>query len=274
MPMKHFTIPFFIPLKGCPNLCVFCDQSKITGKNAPLHEEVAPKIEKYLSTMPAEGAHIEVGFFGGSFTGLRVHEIESYLKPVREFIDSGRVKGIRISTRPDLIDEEIIKVLKKNKVICIELGVQSMSEDVLEEAKRGHTSKDTVEASRIILGSGIKLGHQMMVGLPGSTYEDEQYTASRIKELGATEVRIYPVIIIKGTELARSWRKGEYKPLPMDEAVLRSGKLINYFEANGVKVIRCGLHPSEGLTSGDEFLAGPFHPAFGQKARQCASGLK
>jgi len=270
--MKHYTIPFFIVHRGCPHKCVFCDQARITGQKQPSPGEVAPKIEKYLSTMPSSGARVEAGFFGGSFTGLALEEQERYLAPVRRFLDGGRVHGIRLSTRPDLIDDEILSFLKGMGVSCVELGVQSMSEEVLAASKRGHSAEDVEKASALILGQGMELGHQMMLGLPLSGYEEELHTAESIVRLGASQVRIYPVIVMKGTELAEAWKRGDYAPLDLDEAVERSARLIVFFNANGVKVIRCGLHPSEGLLTGEEYLAGPFHPAFGHLARQRARG--
>jgi histone acetyltransferase (RNA polymerase elongator complex component) len=271
--MKHYTIPFFIPHKGCPHKCIFCDQRSITGENMPDLSDIPEKIERYLSTMPSRGAHIEVGFFGGTFTGLPLEEQKAFLDPAKMFLDQGRIQGIRLSTRPDLIDEAKVSFLKAHGVTCIELGVQSMSDKVLSAAKRGHTAEDTESASRMILGAGLTLGHQMMLGLPHSGFDEEFYTAKRIRELGASQVRIYPVIVIKGTELADRWSRGEYFPLDEEEAIERSARLIVYLESGKTKVIRCGLHPSEGLISGEEYLAGPFHPAFGQKARIRASNI-
>ena len=270
---KHYTIPFFIPHKGCPYKCIFCDQKRITGEDMPDPKEVPERVEKYLSTMPREGAHIEVGFFGGSFTGLSRKAQKDFLDRARPFLEKGSIQGIRLSTRPDLIDEEKVSFLKEHGVTCIELGVQSMYDKVLLAAKRGHTAENVEKASRIILKEGLMLGHQMMLGLPLSGLDEELYTAMRIWQLGACQVRIYPVIVIKGTELADLWTKGGYRPLDEEEAVRRAAKLISYFASKNVKVIRCGLHPSEGLLSGEEYLAGPFHPAFGQKARNKAKGL-
>lgn len=272
--MKHFTIPFFIPHKGCTHLCIFCDQNKITGEQVPDPDEVSPKIEKYLSTMPTSGAHIEVGFFGGSFTGLTQDVQKRFFDPVKPFIKEGRIHGMRLSTRPDLIDKKIVSFLKDNGVTCIELGVQSMDDKVLAASKRGHSAKDAERASKIILEEGIELGHQMMLGLPLSGFSEELFTAGRIKELGAKQVRIYPVLVIKGTHLAALWEKGDYEPLSMEEALERAARLIQYFESGGIKVIRCGLHPSDGLASGEEYLAGPFHPSFGQMAREKIRELK
>ena len=264
---KHYVVPFFIPHKGCPHQCVFCNQKKITGEDVPGTKSIPGKIKKYLSTMPEKGVHIEVGFFGGSFTGLSLKEQEELLSPVKPFIKKGRIKGIRLSTRPDYIDEEGVSFLKSHGVTCIELGVQSMSNKVLQASKRGHLAEDTEKASFIIQEKGLVLGHQMMLGLPLSSFEDELYTAKHINMLGAKQVRIYPVVVIKGTPLADLYRQGEYQVLEETEAIDRAAKLIHYFESNNIKVIRCGLHPSEGLLSGEEYLAGPFHPAFGQKAR-------
>jgi histone acetyltransferase (RNA polymerase elongator complex component) len=192
---------------------------------------------------------------------------EEFLQQAKPYLEKGVIQGIRLSTRPDMIDRERVSFLRKNGVTCIELGVQSMSDKVLAASRRGHAALDTERASSVILEEGLLLGHQMMLGLPLSTFEDEVYTAKRIKELGAKQTRIYPTVVIDGTELARLWKGKKYKPLSEEEAVERSASLISYFESNGIKVIRCGLHPSEGLVSGEEYLAGPFHPAFGQKAR-------
>ena len=265
--MKHYTIPFFILHEGCPNQCVFCDQNKITGMKKVTPEVVAGQIDAYLKTIDANDSNIEVGFFGGSFTALDRKYQESLLKPVQKYINKGKVSGIRLSTRPDYINEEILKYLKEKKVNCIELGVQSMSDIVLARSKRGHSSEDVTEASRLIIEKGFVLGHQIMVGLPGSSKEDEYYTARKVEEIGATEVRIYPVLVMEKTELANIWGDGGYVPLTEPEAIQRCAQLILFFDVNNIKVIRCGLHPSRGLLDGTSYLAGPFHPAFGEKTR-------
>ena len=262
--MKHYTIPFFIPHEGCPHQCVFCNQKNITEKDTVKPEEVTPRIEEYLSTMFLEDdVEVEVGFFGGSFTGIPLDLQESYLNPVQGYIERGLVKGIRLSTRPDFITEDILDFLKKHHVNAIELGVQSMSDDVLRASKRGHTSKDTENASLLIKDKGFILGHQMMLGLPASRREDEYYTARCAKRLGAIQVRIYPLVIMKGTPLAEK----KHNALTEEEAIDTSARLIVYFGVNNIKVIRCGLHPSEGLLSGENIVGGPFHEAFGLKVR-------
>ncbi len=262
---NHFTIPFFVPHEGCPFTCVFCSQKKISGKpEGARPSDIPAAISRHLATIPAD-SHVEVGFFGGSFTGLSHNRQAAFLKKAAPFLREGVINGIRLSTRPDLIDEERLDLLKKYGVTCIELGVQSMSNKVLAEAKRGHTLRDIEKASGLILHKGFILGHQIMVGLPNSSLQDEVKTAMASIAMRASQVRIYPVVVIKGTELANMWRDGSYAPLDEEEAIRRCARLIPLFERRGVRVIRCGLHPSEGLLSGKDILAGPFHPAFRQK---------
>ncbi|MFH1846817.1 MAG: radical SAM protein [Candidatus Omnitrophota bacterium] len=263
---KYYTIPFFIPHRGCPHQCIFCNQKNIAGEAVISPNEVSGKIEKYLKHISSSNAEVEVGFFGGSFTGLPAEMQDSFLVSAQRYLEKGLIRGIRLSTRPDLINENILNFLRDHGVTCIELGVQSMFQDVLSASGRGHTVEDTERASKLILKHGFVLGHQMMLGLPLSSEEKEFYTAQRANELGAKEVRIYPVLVIRGTVLEDLWRESKYKPLEAKEAVKRSAFLLMYFESVGIKVIRCGLHPAPGLISGEDFLAGPFHPAFRQKA--------
>jgi histone acetyltransferase (RNA polymerase elongator complex component) len=270
---NHYTIPFFIPLSGCPHKCIFCDQHKITGKQTVLPEDIENKVNHYLSTIPKDNSHIEIGFFGGTFTGLPIEQQEKFLKPCQKFIKSKKIKGIRLSTRPDFINAEILKFLKQYNVTSIELGVQSMSDTVLNASKRGHTSRSTINSSEMILENGFSLIHQMMVGLPESTFSDEYKTAEFSVKIGAKEVRIYPVIVIKNTELEELWSTGQYTPLDENEAINRCARLVAYFESNNINVIKCGLHPSEGLLNGTEYLAGPFHPAFRQKVDSHIYGI-
>ncbi|MDB4349559.1 radical SAM protein [Omnitrophica bacterium] len=263
---KHYTIPFFIPHKGCPFTCVFCRQDKISGRvEGASPKEIAPTIKSYLKTLPGRNVRIEVAFFGGSFTGLGKEAQRRYLEKVRPFLNNKMIHGLRLSTRPDLIDKDVLRLLKEYGVSRIELGVQSMSDAVLKKAKRGHSASNIAKASNLILEAHFDLGHQLMVGLPGSTLRDELNSAKCSIRMGASEVRIYPVIIIKGTELAEMWKEGAYKPLTEEEAIRRCARLLLLFEKHNVKVIRCGLHPSEGLLSGKDIIAGLFHQAFRQK---------
>ncbi len=269
----RYTIPFFITHAGCPFQCVFCRQDKITGHlDAAMPQDVSPTIKKYLKTIKPE-SHVEVAFFGGSFTGIDKKLQAAFLKKVKPYLRKGLVDGVRLSTRPDYITSDILHTLKKHKVDRIELGVQSMRDRVLKRSLRGHTFKDIENASKLILKHGFKLGHQIMIGLPGSSLRDELYTAKRSIEMGASEVRLYPVLVIKGTYLANLWKKGAYEELSEREAIKRAAKLMDLFYKNKVRVIRCGLHPSEGLITKKEMLAGPFHVAFRQKAETYRFGL-
>jgi len=216
----------------------------------------------YLSTIHTPGAIIELAFFGGNFTGLEPHVQEDYLSLAQPYIKEGKISGIRLSTRPDYINEENLQVLKRYHVTTIELGAQSMDDTVLKKSQRGHTARDTEIASQLILKNGFQLGLQMMIGLPGDTLDKAKYTAKRIIELGADNTRIYPALVIKGTEFEDMYALGTYKPLSIENAVSWSKELLKIFEAGGVDVIKLGLHPSEGLLSGHDLIAGPFHQSF------------
>jgi histone acetyltransferase (RNA polymerase elongator complex component) len=260
---RHFTIPIFIPMEACPFQCIFCDQDRISGRTAvPSAEDVLSILHQYLSTIHEKNSEIEVGFFGGTFTGLSPERQKGYFDTVLPFIKDGRIKGIRISTRPDFITPEILDFLKKYPVKTIELGAQSMDDEVLKRSGRGHTSLDTENASRLILEGGFTLGLQMMIGLPGDTEEKSVNTAKKIVELGASETRIYPVIVIKGTPLEDIFREGKYIPLKLEEAIRLTKNLMHVFDESNVKIIRIGLHPSEGLLYRNDYIAGPFHPSF------------
>jgi histone acetyltransferase (RNA polymerase elongator complex component) len=274
---KHYTIPFFIPHEGCPFTCIFCSQKKISGRVSGIPPSKIPQtISKYLKTIPKGHKEVEVAFFGGSFTGLPLKKQESYLKAVQPFIRKSAIAGIRLSTRPDYIDQDILDMLKKYKVRTIELGVQSLSDDVLKRSRRGHSALDVKKASQLIIKNGFVLGHQMMAGLPESTLAKELKTARMSIAMKVSQVRIYPVLVIKGTALAAMWRKKIYKPLSEKEAVKRCAKLVDIFKDADVRVLRCGLHPSEGLLSGEDILEGPFHQAFGQRVGtyRCGEILK
>jgi histone acetyltransferase (RNA polymerase elongator complex component) len=263
--VRHYNIPIFIPEKACPFRCIYCNQYNITGKcKAPDENEVKEIINLYLSTIPAGDSQTEVAFFGGSFTGLAIKEQQYYLQLVQPYLQQGKVKGIRISTRPDYITSEILSSLKDHGVVAIELGAQSLNDDVLRASGRGHTSRDVETASVMIREMGFSLGLQMMTGLPGDDEEGAERTARKIIELGADCTRIYPTLVIKDTMLAEQYMRGVYKPQSMEEAVNLCARLYACFEEVGVKVLRTGLHSSEAFFNGETLLGGPFHPAFGE----------
>ena len=259
MQIKHYTIPIFIPELACPFRCIYCDQHKISGtKNIPTPYEVRNIIEKHLSTIPRNNTEIEIGFFGGSFTGISSDQQEVYLKMAQPFIKQRLVKSIRLSTRPDYITPEILKLLKYYNVKTIELGAQSLDDEVLQYSRRGHTALDVSIASQLIKSNGFELGLQMMIGLPGDTKEKSIYTASKIVEFGADNTRIYPCIVIKDTYLEELYNKGEYLALTIEESIDIIKNIISIFERANINIIRIGLHPSEDL-QGSAYVAGPYH---------------
>lgn len=201
---QHYIIPIFVPHLGCPNDCIFCNQKSISGEQRQVSaKEVKEQIEFYWKSFKnKETAFIEVAFFGGSFTGIPQEKQIELLQAVQEYIDKGKVNSIRISTRPDYINKETLKLLKKYKVHTIELGVQSSNDYILRRSKRGHTFEDVKKASKLIRRYGFCLGHQMMVGLPESTRLDELNTARDLAKLKPKIMRIYPVLVIKNTRIS------------------------------------------------------------------------
>ena len=259
---KHSNIPIFIPELACPHQCVFCDQEKISGTySIPQPADVKDIVERYLETIP-ENRTIDIAFFGGSFTGLSVDLQEQYLKEVFKFIKNRKVSGIRLSTRPDYINEPILEMLKKYSVTTIELGAQSTSQEVLNESERGHTVENIRDASNLICKYGCELGLQMMIGLPGDSYERSIQTAKDIVSLGACNTRIYPAIVVKHTAMEKLYQSGKYSPLTLEQAVEWTKDIVHIFEENNVSILRMGLHPSDELVTGKSLIAGPFHASF------------
>ncbi|MED9961961.1 MAG: radical SAM protein [Bacteroidales bacterium] len=260
--MKHYNIPIFIPELACPNRCIYCNQRHISGQlQAVKPEEIKQIIEQHLATFirPSE---VELAFFGGSFTGIDEKDMLTYLQIVQPYIEQGEIKSIRISTRPDYINEKILDILQQYNVKDIELGAQSLNEEVLAFAKRGHTVKDVENASQLIKSYGFSLGLQMMIGLPLDTVEKSKETAKKILKLGAESTRIYPTLVINNTDLADLYRQNKYKALSLDKAVDWTAEIYKIFSQSSIKILRVGLHPSEALINGTELLAGPFHVSF------------
>ncbi|MBQ7876350.1 MAG: radical SAM protein [Clostridia bacterium] len=254
-------IPIFIPHVGCKNDCAFCNQKSITGKVvAPSFEETEKIIEENLSTL--EGNDNKIAFFGGSFTGIGEDLMEGYLRVAHKYVAKGLISGIRLSTRPDYIDEKILDTLEKYSVTNIELGAQSLDDEVLCAARRGHSAEDVEKAARMIKKRNIKLGLQMMIGLPSDTYEKSLNTAKRFVELGADEVRIYPTVIIKDTHLEKMYNDKEYIPMSFDEAIDTAADCYSIFFENNVKILRIGLQNSEGLK--ESVVGGFYHDALGE----------
>ncbi len=261
--MHKYNIPIFVPHKGCPFDCVFCNQKRITGTLTEVTpDDVTRTIEEYLSTIPTNDRNIEVAFFGGSFTGIPVNEQIALMSRVTPYIEKGIINGIRISTRPDYINRDILDTLKFYSVKTIELGVQSMVESVLKKSNRGHSADDVKNAAALIREYGFTLGLQMMTGLPGDTDELSVITANEIIALKPDIVRIYPTLTIKDTFLEKMYHRGEYIPETLDDAVSLCKKLLLMFEENNINVIRIGLQPTDEINSDASIVAGPFHPSF------------
>lgn len=260
--MKHINIPLFIQHMGCPNQCVFCDQRAITGAPSFCYEKVTKEIEDVLST--AGDAECEIAFFGGSFTGIDRTLMINLLDIAQSYVDCGKVKGIRMSTRPDYISGEICDILSRYTISQIELGIQSMSDDVLAASRRGHTAKQTEEACILLKNRGFSFGGQMMIGLPASDSKKEIATAEAICALGADSTRIYPLVVFRNTPLAYMTERGEYSPLSIDEAVERAADVYEIFLRNNVKCLKIGLHENDSLHSEESYLAGPNHSAMGE----------
>ena len=266
---KEYIIPIFVPHLGCPNNCIFCNQKKISGQTKMVTtENVKNTIEYYLENFKDDNRYVEVAFFGGSFTAIDKSTQEELLQAVQPYIADKKVNSIRISTRPDAIDKDILKMLKKYHVKTIELGVQSMNNYILSRCQRGHTVEDVKKASKLIRFYGFVLGHQMMVGLPESTVQDEINTAKELIKLKPKIVRVYPVLVIKETPLAEEYEKGEYVPLTVTQAVERCKSVVALFNQKKINVIRIGLQNTEEISDpskeSSQVVAGPFHPAFRQ----------
>lgn len=260
--MKHYNIPIFINHIGCPNSCVFCSQKKINGvETDTLPSDVLKGVEEYLEYLPKE-SEIEVAFFGGTFTGLSYSLQREYLEVVKPFIDSGKIKGIRLSTRPDYIDEKILIQLKKYGVTTIELGVQSLDQKVLDLTERAYEVERVYKSVELIKKFGFKIGIQLMLGLPGADFQSDYETAKKTVFLKPDMVRIYPSLVLSETKMERMYLDGEYKPYTLEEAVEIGTKIYALIEKNRIKIIRVGLQPSEDLREDGVIIAGPFHPAF------------
>lgn len=266
---KQYIIPIFVPHLGCPNDCIFCNQKSISGQMKQVtEEEVEKTIQEFLNSFKDENLYTEIAFFGGSFTGIDIELQEKLLKIAYKYVKEKKVDGIRVSTRPDYIDKNELKLLKKYGVKTIELGVQSANDYILKRAKRGHTFEDVKKASKLIRRYGLTLGHQMMVGLPDSTWIDEMNTAKELAKLKPKIIRIYPVLVIKRTELETEFAKGEYHPITLEQAVERCKELYYFFDKKKITVIRMGLQNTDIISNPEnvssEVVAGPYHEAFGQ----------
>ena len=257
--MKHINVALFVPDEGCPHRCSFCNQKTISGKTKRLEiNDIDSAVETALRSADCNKG--EIAFFGGSFTAIDRDYMISLLKRAKMYIDNGLFAGIRISTRPDCISEEILDVLKLYGVTSIELGCQSMDDEVLRLNNRGHSAEDVVKAAGLIKAYGFEFGVQMMTGLYGDTDETAVETAKKLIALSPDTARIYPTVVLENTELERLYKSGEYKPQTVEEAAEICSELLMMFHENNIRVIRVGLHSGGNVEEG--FVAGAYHPAF------------
>lgn len=261
-----FVIPVFIPHAGCPHRCIFCNQTSTTRhlEGIPNAKQLHKTIDEFLSYRKDARRFTEISFYGGNFLGLPIQTILLLLQKVMSYISQGQVQGIRFSTRPDTIDPERLDLLAQFPVTTIELGVQSLDNQVLAASRRGHTAEDTEIAIKMLKAHPYRLGLQMMVGLPDQTSQSALATGRRLAEMRPDFVRIYPTLVLKGSPLERWYQQGRYSPMEMQSAVKLVSELYALFTRQGIKVVRMGLQATEGLDAGKELVAGPYHPAFGE----------
>lgn len=260
MTARRRILPVFVPHLGCPNDCVFCNQRRISGAAQSVSAE---DVRRALEAVEGKNEQYELAFYGGSFTAIPVRQQEALLGAALPFLRSGLLCGIRLSTRPDAIDDAVLDRLERYGVTTVELGAQSMSDSVLAASRRGHRAADTAQAAALLLDRGFSLILQMMTGLPGSSKALDVETARQIIALKPDGVRIYPTVVIADTALAELWRRGEYMEHTVEDAVETCAAILPVFAKAGIPVIRLGLNPTEELSSGAA-LAGAYHPALGE----------
>ena len=263
MSARETIIPVFVPHLGCPHDCVFCNQRRISGRQEPATPDSVHTAIAQAAALPSNGAKRQLAFYGGSFTAIPTAQQEALLAAAEEEIRAGRIDSIRLSTRPDAIDEAVLKRLRAYGVETVELGAQSMDDEVLRLSGRGHTAEDVERAARLVKEAGFRLILQMMTGLPGDTDEKSLRTAEKLIALRPDGVRIYPTVIVRDTALYELWQAGKYREHRVEDAVRVCARLLPLFEAAGIPVIRLGLNPTEELSAGAA-AGGAYHPALGE----------
>ena len=262
--MRPLIIPFFIPHAGCPHTCIFCNQRMITGSHLPTPEpeQIRATVEEWLGRSP--GRPTEVAFFGGSFSLLPLATQKNLLGTVRPYLDDGRISGVRISTRPDALDDGILLFLQKQGVRTIEVGVQSLDDEVLLRSGRGHTGHDAVDAIARVAAFGFSVGAQLLPGLPGDTGQKSLDSVVGVLGAGAQFIRIYPALVLSGTQLAEFYNAGTYLPPNLEEGVHIGARMLHICLKAGIPVVRIGLQAEDGLSAEGAVMAGCWHPALGQ----------
>ncbi len=269
--VSPLVIPVFIPHSGCPHQCAFCNQSIITNQeqDLPDHEDQLPDkkliqniVKQYLE-YKGKRKYVELAFFGGNFLGLSRQSVVQLLESVKPYIQAEKIHGIRFSTRPDTITRDMLDLIMPYHISAIELGVQSMNDDVLLASRRGHKSLDTINAIKLIQKYPIKIGVQVMVGLPGDNEISLLESTKKLAGLAPDFARIYPLLVLKGSLLEKWYKSGKYTPLNLDDSVRHVAKMYHTFKNADVDIIRMGLQASDMMEDESKVLAGPWHPAFG-----------
>lgn len=266
MSARECVIPVFVPHLGCRHECVFCNQRRISGSEKAATAATVKQAIEQSAALPRSGAKRQLAFYGGSFTAIEPERQEELLGAAAEAIGKGEIDAIRLSTRPDAIDETVLARLKRFGVETVELGAQSMDGEVLRLSGRGHTAEDVVRSSEAVKAAGFRLILQMMTGLPGDSAEKDIETAKKLITLRPDGVRIYPTVIVRDTALYDLWRAGEYREHTVEDAVAVCAQLMPLFEEANIPVIRLGLNPTEELSQGAA-VAGAYHPALGELVR-------
>lgn len=262
---KPFIIPIFIPQEGCPHRCVFCNQSSITGlhQHIPNSDEIFSLVNENLKFKRPNRNKTQIAFFGGNFLGLKKDHVRYLLSTTDQFVRSGKVDSIRFSTRPDTINIERLRMIEKYSVSTIEIGAQSMDDQVLEKSNRCHTALDTQKATQLLKDRNYEIGIQIMVGLPDDNERKAIDTAYKVSRLSPDFVRIYPTIVLSNSLLGKWYQNGKYQPLPLHQCVSIVKKIYLLFKSCNIPVVRMGLQPTTELNQEGTILAGPYHPAFG-----------
>lgn len=257
---RNRIIPIFVPHWGCPHQCVFCDQRAISGQRRPVTAEDVTR--QLIEALPRSGDGVEAAFYGGSFTAIPAAQQQALLDAAAPFLQTGQLRSIRVSTRPDAITPEALERLKQGGVTTVELGCQSLDNAVLAASGRGHGREAVAPAVALLRQYGFSVILQMMTGLPLQSRESALETAEALAALQPDGVRLYPAVVVRGTELARLYERGEYRPQSLEEAAALGAELMEIFLAHSIPVLRIGLQPSEELEQ--SVLAGPYHPALGE----------
>jgi len=256
--LSPVVVPIFVSNVGCPHRCIFCDQTQFSEPVSP--EDVPGIVKDFIASCDrAEERRRLIAFYGGTFTGIEEQVLGRYLDAATRLMKQGVIHGCKASTRPDMVSKEILGRLEKAGFVELELGAQSMDNRVLSASRRGHRAEDTARASQLVKDSGMQLGIQIMPGLPGEDRQSFLKTVDAVVGMNPDTARIYPTVVLSGTGLEKLFERGEYVPLDLDEALLRS--LYSYIRLtmSGTTVLRMGLPPSSLL----RVVAGPYHESFG-----------